>query len=228
MHRFTILAFVLCQFVNLRAGNFELHYGTGVIAVNIDSLSTLTFWSTPETKTYWNKLVITPGTINRGDLNTGFYGKADSVFRAEFQPQHFSTDIEKRGLMLWCIEVKGEWAKVVVNQVSHQTAWVVLSKHVTFLPVVDFYRRFASVEFGSGKAQVYQKPSSKSGMTDLSRWLNEGSNREFIIPLQVKGEWMEAEVIIRDEDSNEKYRCTGWIRWRNADHPILSYNIMGC
>ncbi|TND10512.1 MAG: hypothetical protein FD123_154 [Bacteroidetes bacterium] len=229
-HVFFVCALFL--FPLLHAGNFEKNYGIGVVHAALDQQVTLSFWENPATdKTPWFEVTFRFDSASPYSVKMISDSPKDSI--AEWlQPEYFNTSVEKARIYMNCLEKKEKFCRVIIHTQKKKTAWVSVNEKVQMLSWLGFYQSMASIDLPRDtENKIYEKPDTKSPFKIISGQRGgEDHDNTDINPLQVKGRWMQVQIEDWYSEGGERKvrKVTGWILWRDADKPLIAYNIMGC
>lgn len=210
----------------VRAGGFEMHYGIGIISVNPYNYFSISFWQSPKDKMPFDELYFQRDS-GSPLLRCGFSTTGIDSIVPWFAPETFMIEDEKMRFSMRCIRKEENWCQVVVNNTTGEMKWIQLGMDIEFRNWEDFYKSVSGVEIISGKPILYEKPSAKSKFI-LIKSKQEAGMSQIIRTQKIQGNWMYVEVIERDESMKEIGKRSGWIQWRDADKPLIAYNIMGC
>ena len=222
----TLVILLLTGSIGLFADEFEKNYGNGVVHFQIDSISSVEFYSAPNGKVIHN-MHITRNAWSIDRIMVTFDRLIDS-FPSWFAPEYFITHGEYARLDIKAIDSTDGFYRTILRDSANQEIWIKKQKHVYFLSWLGFYNSVSSIEPISDIIILYDKPDPKSKAVNYSLMMNE-DERGFMAPLEIKGQWMKVEIHIPEQDPLLSWKTyTGWIKWRDDKQPLIAYNLMGC
>lgn len=209
-----------------QAGSFESDYGIGIVSVHPYNYLSVSFWKTPKDKIAYDQLYF-ENDSGSPKLRCGFSTTGIDSVPAWFSPESFCLDEYKLRFNMRCIRRENGWCEVMVNNKTGEVKWVELGADIQFHSWEEFYKSMVSVEMLTGDPKLFEKPSGKSKSSIIASQAEAGS-RQLIRAVRIEGEWMYVEVTEYDASHKEISRRQGWVRWRDADKPLIGYTILSC
>ena len=229
MKKVLLLFIILIGGKSLTADEFEKNYGRGVVHLQLDSMHTIEFFSTPEATTPSHHISILRNAWNIGTHYVSF----DSIHFADTVPHWFTALYyiptgEYARIDIIATDSSNGFYRTILKDDQGREVWIRKSKHVSFLSWFGFYRTVASIQLIGGDCILYDKPDAKSNQLNYNKmYPDEG--RIQMRPLEVQGNWMKVEIQIPQHDPLLQWKTyNGWIQWRDEKQPLVKYNLMGC
>lgn len=207
-----------------KADEFTAKYGIGTLTLQLDSITNLEMWESPDDKTPSHFF-----SIQRDPANGPHFIfdnlKQDSVPRW-FMPMIVFINNENSRIDFNCLDETPLYYKTNLICESGKYIWIQKTKKIKFLSWLNFYLSMASVECMSDTVSIYESPTERSGRFNYI--IPSTSRRIQITLIAIKGNWMQVDAFEINAEGIETEKKSGWIRWRNEKEPLIKFNLMGC
>lgn len=222
-----LLAGIFCfGGISLSADDFERNYGKGVLHIATDSITTIEFYSGPNSAVT-HRLKFMDHVLSPAVYTPTFDG-SDEGFPAWFKTLFLMKSEEYSRVDIIALDSSAGFYRTILRDDDNQEVWVKKAPNVRFLSWFGFYNTMASIEMENDTVILFEKADAKSKRVNYTAIFGR-ENARTMTPLRVSGYWMEVEIEITTQDPvlhTQKYK--GWILWRNDKRPLVTYNLMGC
>ena len=188
----------------------------GLVQVDVEPGVVVQFYKSPNDKAALKRVEIIH------DSAIGVPGVKGSRASCEWlEPELFAPD-ESQFYMI-CKSQAGEWMEVVVNDEKDETMWVKKSGKVRPISWLEFLHQMFVIERENPESNpICTKPDKGSSKLQYT-------GTDLFKARSIKADWMEIYTLegANESDGVKEKISSGWIRWRDKDGLIISYQRLG-
>lgn len=211
---FVLLLLLACAPLQA-TGNFDAHYGMGVMHLNFDVLTEIKLYTERNDKVAPAK-TITFTVSGKGKTKTAKLEtpNADNWLKPELlKPENllFSMRVLSR---------ETGWYQVMTNNGTHQTYWLRKIDGLDYYDWADELLRAASITRLKRETNPLRKFQAS---TIILPW--DMNYADCFKPVKVLGQWIEIETRETCADGSTKIK-SAWIQWRDEDGLLIDYSLL--